>query len=117
MKQILAAALGMAFLSSAAATSMEDMIGTWEWQGYTVEVAKCDATGVCAKVTAGPKNVGMEMIKSKIEEKDGAFVGQVAHPMTGLVYNTKMTMEGDVWHIDGCTNAGACASGDFKRKK
>ena len=116
MKKILAATMGMAFLSSASAASLDDMVGTWDWEGYTIEVTKCDATNVCSKVTAGPKNVGLEMMKSKIAEKDGAFVGQVAHPMTGMVYNAKMTMKDGAWHMDGCTDAGACASGKFSKK-
>jgi uncharacterized protein (DUF2147 family) len=120
-KNIFAAAMSFALLgvfSLASAATMDDMVGTWTWEGYTVEVTKCDATGVCAKVTAGPSNVGMEMMKSMPEMKDGAFVGKVAHPKTGDVYNSKMTMaDADTWHMDGCTDSGVCASGDFKRVK
>lgn len=121
MKKLFAVILSLVFMgvgSSASAISMEDMVGVWTWEGYTVEVVKCEATGVCAKVTAGPKNIGMEMIRSKPEEKDGAFVGQVAHPINGQIYSTRMIMlDADTWHLDGCTRVSVCASGDFKRMK
>ena len=120
MKKCFATICGLAFasLASASGDPLDSMVGTWKWEQFTVEVAKCEATGVCAKVVSGPKNVGMEMIKSRPEMKDGAFVGKVAHPMTGETYNSKMTMPNkDTWHMDGCTDAGACASGDFVRVK
>ncbi len=121
MKKLFTATLGLVFMgvgSSALAISMDDMIGTWTWEGYTVEVTKCEASGVCAKVIAGPKNLGMEMIKSKPIMKDSAFVGQVAHPINGQVYSTRINMpDADTWHLDGCTSVGVCASGDFKRIK
>ena len=118
MKKIIAAALTLAFAGSVSAAGMDDMVGKWSWEGFTVDVSKCDATGVCAKVTAGPKNVGMEMMKSKLEMKDGAYVGKVAHPQTGLVYNARMTLaDKDTWSMNGCTDQGVCAEGNFKRVK
>ena len=120
MKKILVAAMSLALMGvfSSASAGLDNMVGTWNWEGYTIEASKCDATGICAKVTAGPSNVGMEMMKSKLEAKGDAFVGQVAHPKTGDTYNAKMTMkDADTWHMDGCTTANVCASGDFKRVK
>ncbi|KOR30725.1 hypothetical protein TI05_13500 [Achromatium sp. WMS3] len=119
MKKLLVAAFALTFAGFATAASLDDMVGTWTWEGFTIEVAKCDATGVCATVTAGPKNVGMEMMKSKLAPQgDNAFVGRVAHPKTGQIYNSKMTLKtADAWHMTGCTNTGVCASGDFTRVK
>lgn len=94
------------------------MIGTWKWEGFTIKVEKCEKTGVCAKVVSGPKNVGMQMIKSKLSPAEGNFVGKIAHPQTGDTYNSKISMTStDIWHIDGCTDKNVCASGDFKRVK
>ena len=121
MKKIFIAAMSlflMGVFSSASAASLDDMVGTWSWEGYTMVVTKCDATGICSKVTAGPSNVGMEMMKSKPEAKDGGFVGKIAHPKTGDTYNSMMTMkDANTWHMDGCTDAKVCASGDFVRVK
>jgi len=122
MKKIIIACIAsmtFAVINSAAASSeITSMIGTWKWEGFTIEVAKCDSTEVCAKVVSGPKNVGMQMIKSKLQPSDGSFLGKVAHPQTGDTYNSKLTMANvDTWHIDGCTNNNVCASGDFSRVK
>ncbi|VAW66915.1 hypothetical protein MNBD_GAMMA08-2213 [hydrothermal vent metagenome] len=122
MKKVLltcTAVMSLGVMSSAMATNeITSMIGTWKWEGFTIEVAKCDATEVCAKVISGPKNVGMQMIKSKLKPDGNSFLGQVAHPQTGDTYNSKLTMAtNDTWHIDGCTTANVCASGDFSRVK
>ena len=94
------------------------MIGTWKWEGYTIKVQKCDSTEICAEVLTGPKNVGLQMIKSKLSATDAGFVGKVAHPQTGDTYNSKISMVNEsTWHIDGCTPANVCASGDFTRMK
>ncbi len=107
-------ASGAAFAGS----KYDDMVGTWKWEGFTIQVKKCDQTGVCAKVVSGPKNVGMQMIKSKLVENGHDFMGKVAHPQTGDTYNSKISMvSADDWHIDGCTAQNVCASGDFKRVK
>jgi uncharacterized protein (DUF2147 family) len=107
---------------SAAAAEIKDMIGRWQWTDYTVEVAECttnpSGAGVCATVRDGPRNVGMEMIRSKLEKRGEVFVGQIAHPATGDIYSTKMTLKDpDTWGMDGCTAANVCATGDFKRVK
>ena len=121
-KFVIACVASMAFgVTNSAAASTSDitsMVGTWKWEGFTIEVAKCESTEVCAKVITGPKNVGMEMIQSKLTASDGSFLGKVAHPQTGDTYNSKLTMaSADIWHIDGCTAANVCASGDFTRIK
>jgi uncharacterized protein (DUF2147 family) len=108
--------------SAALAATADDMVGKWKWTNYTVDVKKCDSNpsgaGLCATVAAGPKNVGMEMIRSKLEAKDGGFFGKIAHPETGAIYNTKMTLKGkDSWSMDGCTDANVCAKGEFQRIK
>jgi len=123
LRPALAALLLMAaVVPPAAAAEIKDMIGKWQWTDYTVEVKECatnpSGAGVCATVVAGPKNVGMEMIRSKLEKRSEVFVGQIAHPATGEIYNTKMTLKNtDTWGMDGCTAANVCATGDFKRVK
>jgi len=114
MKKVLAAVLGMAFMAVASANPMA---GKWKWEGFVINVTEGGANGLSAKVESGPKNVGMEMIQSPMADKDGAMVGKVKHPMTGMVYNAKMTLDGDTWKMDGCTDDGACASGNFTRVK
>ncbi|MFW2373784.1 MAG: DUF2147 domain-containing protein [Gammaproteobacteria bacterium] len=94
------------------------MIGTWKWEGFTIKVDKCDKTDVCAEVLSGPKNVGLQMIKTKLTPSGNDFVGKIAHPQTGDTYNSKLSMaNADTWHIDGCTDSNVCASGDFTRLK
>ncbi|MCW8901299.1 MAG: DUF2147 domain-containing protein [Gammaproteobacteria bacterium] len=120
MKNIIKAFLAISILSmgqsALAETKIEAMVGTWKWADFTIRVGKCDKTKVCAKVVSGPKNVGLQMIQSKLTPADGSFVGKIAHPQTGNTYNSKISMlSTDVWHIDGCTDANVCASGDFKR--
>lgn len=119
MKKAFAAVIGLAALGfSTSAFADASMVGKWTWEGFTIDCAAGGDNGMSCKVTAGPKNVGMEMIKSKLEAKDGAFVGQVAHPQTGETYNAKMVADGpDAFKMDGCTAAGACASGKFTRVK
>ena len=108
-------AMGFSTLS-VANSDVYSMIGKWSWEGFVIEVNKCDATEVCAKVVSGPKNVGMEMIQSKLTATDGNFFGKIAHPQTGDTYNSKLSMTNDkTWHIDGCTDKNVCASGDFNR--
>jgi uncharacterized protein (DUF2147 family) len=108
--------------TAALAAEAKDMVGTWKWTDYTVEVKECTTnpadSGLCATVTGGPKNVGMEMIRSKLEPKDGFFTGKVAHPASGEIYNTKLMLKDpDAWSMDGCTDANVCAKGDFVRVK
>ncbi|VAW70481.1 hypothetical protein MNBD_GAMMA09-2161 [hydrothermal vent metagenome] len=114
---VIAAAIGSTS-SVFAKNDILSMVGTWKWEGFTIKVDKCDATEVCAEVISGPKNVGMQMIKSKLKSVDGNFVGKVAHPQTGDTYNSKLSVnDSNSWHIDGCTDANVCASGDFTRVK
>lgn len=119
----MAIGMGSAAMSSGAmAATTDDMVGKWQWTAYTIEVKKCNSNpsgaGLCATVAGGPKNVGMEMIRSKLEPKDGGFFGKIAHPETGDIYNTKMTFTGaDAWSMDGCTDANVCAKGEFNRVK
>lgn len=122
MKKSIAIGLGLFVFSSLshvmAGGKIDGMVGKWQWEGFTIVVSKCPSTEVCAKVVSGPKNVGLEMIKSKLAASGDAFVGKIAHPQTGDTYNAKISMaDADTWHIDGCTEANVCASGDFKRIK
>ena len=104
--------------SAIAENKIEAMVGTWKWEDFTIRVDKCASTEVCAKVVTGPKNVGLQMIQSKLKATGDSFVGKIAHPQTGDTYNSKISMlSTNVWHIDGCTAANVCASGDFKRIK
>lgn len=122
MKNIVKAFIAISILSmgqsAMAEPKIEAMVGTWKWADFTIRVGKCDKTEVCAKVVSGPKNVGLQMIQSKLMPSEGSFVGKVAHPQTGNTYNSKISMlSTNIWHIDGCTDANVCASGDFKRVK
>jgi len=94
------------------------MVGKWKWEEFVIVVDKCDSTEICAKVVSGPKNVGMQIIKSKLKGMGDDFVGKVAHPQTGDTYNAKLSMtNADTWKLDGCTDANVCASGEFVRIK
>ena len=121
MKKLIAiiagiAALGMATLVSA--QDMSAMAGKWKWQDFIIEVTVGGPNGVSAKVVSGPANVGMEMMQSPIKPMGNAMVARVKHPANGQIYNAKMTFDGaDSWKMDGCTDAGACASGVFTRVK
>ena len=100
------------------AGEINKMIGTWKWESFVIKVDNCEATEVCAVVVSGPKNVGLQMIKSKLKPVDNGFVGVIAHPQTGDDYHSKIKMaSANTWHIDGCTKANVCASGDFSRVK
>jgi len=106
----------------AVAAEPSDMIGKWKWTDYTIEVAECttnpSGAGICATVIEGPQNKGMEMIRSKLTKKDDDILATVAHPATSELYSTVLTFSApDTWHLDGCTDAGVCAKGDFVRVK
>ena len=120
-KTITAALVGLATLAMTAMASAQDMsamMGKWQWQNFVIEVSAGGPFGMSAKVISGPKNVGMEMMQSKLQPKDGGMVARVKHPATGDTYNAKMTFDGkDSWKMDGCTDAGVCASGVFTRVK
>jgi uncharacterized protein (DUF2147 family) len=123
--RIMAGAIVLAGILAAApagAVDLKSLVGTWKWTDFTVQAKPCSTNpsgaGLCMTVIAGPKNIGMEMIRSKFEDKpDGSFVGKIGHPASGETYNTKMTLTAGVWHMDGCTDAGVCATGDFVRQK
>lgn len=117
------AALAMAGLAAtpAVAVDLNSLAGTYKWEDFTVQAKTCNTNptgaGLCMTVIAGPKHVGMEMIRSKLQDKTGGvFVGKIAHPASGEIYNTKMSFNGKVWHMDGCTDAGVCATGDFVKQ-
>ncbi len=118
MKKVLSAVAGLAalgFATSASAAGLDDMVGKWSWEGYTIECAKGGANGMSCKVVAGAKNVGMEMIESAMTADGDAFKGKIKHPATGESYNAKMKGDATGWQMDGCTAAGACASGKFTK--
>lgn len=122
MKNIIKTFIALIALSAAnnavAKNDIYSMLGTWKWEDFTIKVDKCDKTEVCATVMSGPKNVGLQMIKSKLTASGESFVGKIAHPQTGDTYNSKLSMAStNTWHIDGCTDNNVCASGDFSRVK
>jgi uncharacterized protein (DUF2147 family) len=109
---------GIGFVGSANAGGIGDMVGKWKWTDYTVECKEGGANWISCVVADGPKNKGMEMIGSKLEAKGADYVGKVKHPASGDVYNTKLTMkDANTWSMDGCTDAGVCAKGEFTRIK
>jgi len=102
----------------AAAAELEDMVGKWRWQEFTIEVVACKGDSVCAKVAAGPKNVGLDLFASKLTAKDGDWFGQIAHPESKEIYNTRFQQKNkDRWQLDGCTPARVCLTGEFVRVK
>ena len=112
------AVLAMGNSAMAADKGIEKMVGSWKWADFTIRVGKCEKTEICAKVMSGPKNVGLEMIQSKLKPSKGGFTGKIAHPQTGKTYTSKISMlNNNLWHVDGCTDANVCASGDFTRIK
>jgi len=122
MKKFMTGALvGLSTLAMTALASAQDMsamIGKWQWQNFVIEVTQGGDHGMSAKVISGPSNVGMEMMQSKMAPQGESMVARVKHPANAQVYNAKMTFDGaDSWKMDGCTDAGACASGVFTRVK
>lgn len=112
------ALIALLIATPASAADLKDMIGTWTWQRFTIEVKDCADKGVCSKVIAGPKNVGLEIFASELVAKDGGFVGQIVDPQTGATYFTRMhlTKEGS-WRLDGCTASKVCLSGEFVKAR
>lgn len=110
------AVLGLA--ASANAATMADMVGKWKWTDYTVECKAGGDKGMSCTVIDGPKNKGMEMIQSKLEDKGGTYVGDIKHPATGDIYHTKIQLkDADNWALQGCTATNVCADGVFTRVK
>jgi uncharacterized protein (DUF2147 family) len=100
----------------ASAAEIKDMLGKWAWQKFTIEVTECASKRLCAKVIAGPKNVGMEIFASDLTSKDGVWFGQIVSPETGATYNTRMRFtDAKTWRLDGCTASRICLSGEFVR--
>ena len=112
--------LAMAYSPSANAArgGMEAMMGRWIWNGFVVEVSPCKATGICAKVISGPKNIGMQMIQSPPIPKGREMYGKVKHPLSGEVYNVKMSFSptGD-WQMDGCPEKENCPASKFMNSR
>jgi len=116
--QFLLILVALAASGSASAASLQDMLGKWRWHEFTIEVRACEGDSACAKVIAGPKNVGMDLFASKLMTKDGDWYGQITHPETKETYNTRFQQrDTDRWHLDGCTAAKVCLSGEFVRVK
>ena len=105
-------------LFAAFASEPKDMIGKWHWKQFMIEVSECQGGNICAKIVEGPKNVGMQVFATNLTAKDGDLFGQVAHPETKEIYNTRFRQDGaDKWQLDGCTAARVCLSGEFARIK
>jgi len=103
---------------AALAADLKDMIGSWRWQSFTIQVRECQGDSVCAKVIAGPKNVGLELFASKPAAKGGELFAQITHPETKETYNTRFQQKDkDRWQLDGCTGARVCLTGEFIRVK
>ena len=103
---------------AAQAEGLADMVGTWKWTDYTVECKEGGVNGISCIVIAGPKNIGLEMVQSKLESMEGMYHGDIKHPASAEIYKTKLMMkDADTWSLDGCTEAGVCAKGDFVRVK
>jgi uncharacterized protein (DUF2147 family) len=103
---------------AAFASEPKDMIGKWHWKQFMIEVSECPGGNICAKIVEGPKNVGMQVFATNLTAKDGDLFGQVAHPETKEIYNTRFRQDGaDKWQLDGCTAARVCLSGEFARVK
>ena len=115
---VLIAGLAFSIGGSAFAATLQELVGKWRWQEFTIEVRECQGDNVCAKIVAGPKNVGMDVFASKLLAKGGEWFGQITNPDTKEVYNTRFQQKDkDRWRLDGCTAAKVCLSGEFVRVK
>ena len=104
--------------SAALAADMKDMVGSWRWQSFIIHVRECQGDSVCAKVVAGPMNVGLEIFATKPTAKGGELFAQITHPESKETYNTRFQQKDkDRWQLDGCTSARVCLSGEFIRVK
>lgn len=113
---VLALLVWQVLVSPARAAELKDMMGLWTWQGYKIEVSACAGRQICAKVIAGPKNVGVDIFASEFTSKDGVWFGQIVNPETGATYNTRMQFTAArSWRLDGCTASKVCLSGEFVR--
>lgn len=117
-KLAISAAMFGALVAGAPALASEaaDMVGTWAWEGFTIDVAECDQV-LCATITDGPSHVGEEMFLTAPEAADeGGWTAEVMHPATGETYFSRFDVDGDTWSMEGCTEGGVCAQGDFIRQ-
>lgn len=118
MRNIKLAAISLAVAAIATpvkAGDLSEMIGTWEWEGFTIEITECAATDICAEVVDGPANVGEQMFLTTPEENGDGWTAEVMHPATGETYYAQFEVSGDVWTMEGCTSSGVCAKGEFIR--
>jgi uncharacterized protein (DUF2147 family) len=113
---LVTAGAALAVAAAAAAADLKDMVGRWRWQNFTIEVSACKGDSICAKVTAGPKNVGLDLFASKLVSKNGDWFGQITHPETREIYDTRFRQKDkDRWQLDGCTAVRVCLTGEFVR--
>jgi hypothetical protein len=87
---------------AASAADLKGLIGRWRWQAFTIEVSECRGDSVCAKVVAGPKNVGMEVFASKLSPKGGDWFGQITL-RSKQVYDMISAEVAGQLASDGCT--------------
>jgi uncharacterized protein (DUF2147 family) len=100
------------------AADVKDMLGSWTWEKFTIEVGECADRKLCAKVVAGPKNIGIQIFASELTVKEGAWFGDLVNPATGVTYRTRMRFtEAGTWRLDGCTASRVCLSGEFVRAR
>lgn len=114
-------ALAMASTGVFAQTADPDydkVVGKWLWEDVTVEVTRCAATELCAKVIAGPNKCGDEMIRSMMTKVDSnTGTGDICHPKDGKIYKSQITsVDADTVTMKGSAD-GTVAEGTFKRVK
>ena len=112
---IFVAAVFMLIAANAWAAELTDLVGAWSWEGFTIEVSECGSS-VCATVADGPSHVGEDMFLSEPEASGDGWNVDVMHPATGETYHSHFTIDGDTWTMNGCTDSGVCAEGDFIRQ-
>ena len=66
---LLLASVYLAMCGPGFAADLKEMVGTWRWRDFTLDVKQCHQDSVCAKVVAGPKNVGLDVFTSKLIAK------------------------------------------------
>lgn len=116
--QVAALSVALWPLHQAFAADSTEMLGRWTWDKYTIEVRECADKKMCAKVVAGPKNVGLEIFASALTKKGGDWFGEIVHPESKAAYNTRLSRKSaSAWRLDGCTSARVCLSGEFVRAK
>jgi uncharacterized protein (DUF2147 family) len=115
---LLLATVYVAMCGPGFAADLKEMVGTWRWRDFTLDVKQCQQDSVCAKVVGGPKNVGLDVFTSKLIAKGADWFGQIADPATKATYNTRFhQVDKDRWRLDGCTSANVCLSGEFVRAR